>query len=319
MTDVISAPGGRRLGRPRLNGLAWLVWRQHRMPFWIMLGLVAVASCAGLIGFPFAQGKLTTRIISHSQVLTQTADFQLVLPALVGMFIGVPLIARELESATTKLVWSQSVGRRRWLAYKLGFSMATIVLVIGFRSSVFTWMWLKLSAYSLTYRTGPHSAWHQTLTSWTYEPTFLNLMPVMTALAVLGLAVGTTAALLLRRTYPAMLVSAAVMTAADFALYGLRMHLVPVRTAVMSPATGWDAPGDSLVIAHGDLSGAGEKLTSQCAPVKWCLAHGLPHKWSDYVPRSELWLLQAIEAGLCLAVAAALLAVCFWLIRRRPA
>jgi len=44
----------------------------------------------------------------------------LVVPALIGVFWGAPLIARELETGTFRLAWTQSVTRTRWLAVKLG-------------------------------------------------------------------------------------------------------------------------------------------------------------------------------------------------------
>jgi ABC-type transport system involved in multi-copper enzyme maturation permease subunit len=40
-------------------------------------------------------------------------------PAVIGLFWGAPLIARELETGTSALAWSQSVTRTRWLAVKL--------------------------------------------------------------------------------------------------------------------------------------------------------------------------------------------------------
>ena len=40
-------------------------------------------------------------------------------PAVIGLFWGAPLIARELETGTFDLAWSQSVTRTRWLAVKL--------------------------------------------------------------------------------------------------------------------------------------------------------------------------------------------------------
>ncbi len=46
----------------------------------------------------------------------------LVVPALIGMFWGAPLIAHELETGTFRLAWTQSVSRRRWLVIKLAWS-----------------------------------------------------------------------------------------------------------------------------------------------------------------------------------------------------
>jgi len=43
-----------------------------------------------------------------------------IVPALVGAIFGAPLIARELETGIFRLVWTQSITRKRWLAAKLG-------------------------------------------------------------------------------------------------------------------------------------------------------------------------------------------------------
>src|SRR6185369_4964630 len=43
----------------------------------------------------------------------------IVVPALIGAFWGAPLIAREFEAGTHRLVWTQSISRNRWLAGKL--------------------------------------------------------------------------------------------------------------------------------------------------------------------------------------------------------
>ena len=48
--------------------------------------------------------------------------FELILrlaPAIVGIFWGAPLLARELETGTYRLVWTQGVTRSRWLTTKL--------------------------------------------------------------------------------------------------------------------------------------------------------------------------------------------------------
>jgi len=43
----------------------------------------------------------------------------LLTPAVIGLFWGAPLIARELETGTSALAWNQTVTRTRWLAVKL--------------------------------------------------------------------------------------------------------------------------------------------------------------------------------------------------------
>ena len=43
-----------------------------------------------------------------------------VVPAVIGIFWGAPMIAREIEAGTYRLVWTQSITRTRWLVSKLG-------------------------------------------------------------------------------------------------------------------------------------------------------------------------------------------------------
>ena len=49
------------------------------------------------------------------------------LPALLGAFWGAPLIAREPEAGTHRLVWTRTIGRTRWLAVKVGLIGAVAV------------------------------------------------------------------------------------------------------------------------------------------------------------------------------------------------
>jgi hypothetical protein len=71
-------------------------------------------------------------------MLFLAAGFGLV-PALVGVFWGAPLIARELETGTHRLAWNQSVPRRRWLAVKLAVLGLASMAVAGTLSALLTW------------------------------------------------------------------------------------------------------------------------------------------------------------------------------------
>ena len=42
-----------------------------------------------------------------------------IVPALIGAFVGAPVLARELETGTFRYVWTQSFGRWRWTLAKL--------------------------------------------------------------------------------------------------------------------------------------------------------------------------------------------------------
>ena len=60
-------------------------------------------------------------------------------PALMGIFWGAPLIARELETGTNRLAWNQSVTRTRWTAVKLGLVGLAAVGTAGLLSLMISW------------------------------------------------------------------------------------------------------------------------------------------------------------------------------------
>ena len=62
----------------------------------------------------------TVAFLSRDRLLQDFGNLVIALPAIVGIFWGAPLIARELETGTYRLVWTQGVTRARWLAARLG-------------------------------------------------------------------------------------------------------------------------------------------------------------------------------------------------------
>ena len=128
--------------------MIWLTWRQFRGGAVMMAAALAVlAAILALTGpaladdysagiaactaqgtcLDFVQGFLSDHLLSHLAV----TGVVLVLPALVGIFWGAPLIARELEGGTHRLVWNQSITRTRWLAVKLGLTGLAAMIATG--------------------------------------------------------------------------------------------------------------------------------------------------------------------------------------------
>ncbi|HEX3707176.1 MAG TPA: ABC transporter permease subunit [Mycobacteriales bacterium] len=60
-------------------------------------------------------------------------------PVVLGVFWGAPLVAREIESGTYRLAWVQGVSRTRWMASKLAVTGAATALVAGALTFAFTW------------------------------------------------------------------------------------------------------------------------------------------------------------------------------------
>src|SRR5207248_4248872 len=102
---------------------ALLVWTGHEMTSYLhSTGLAACLAAHG--GGCDSFSRLFEN--RYGSLLSDIAWLNF-LPMLVGVFWGAPLIARELETGTFLLAWTQSVTRRRWLSTKLAiFVLATI-------------------------------------------------------------------------------------------------------------------------------------------------------------------------------------------------
>ena len=81
-------------------------------------------------------------------------------PALIGAFVGAPVLARELETGTFRYAWTQGFGRWRWTLAKLVGLALAVTVVAGAIGVLFSWYYQPYfapgtRAYSL--RAGPRS------------------------------------------------------------------------------------------------------------------------------------------------------------------
>ena len=141
----------------------------------------------------------------------------LVTPAILGIFWGAPLIARELESRTFTLAWNQSITRTRWLAVKLTLTGLAAMAVTEAFSLMYAW-WadpigkardLAASVPGLT-----HPFTGDRLSSWIFATHGITSL----GYAAFAFTLGTAAGALLRRTVPAMAVTLAIFAAAQIAM-----------------------------------------------------------------------------------------------------
>src|SRR3984957_19429138 len=114
----------------------------------------------------------------------------LVVPLLIGMFWGAPLVSREFESGTFRLAWTQGVTRTRWLALKLALGALVSMAVAGLLGLMATWWSSRLDQVNAapfdTLRFGVR-----------------DVVPI--GYAVFAFVLGATAGLVFRRVLPAML------------------------------------------------------------------------------------------------------------------
>jgi ABC-2 family transporter protein len=342
--------------------MIWMTWRQFRgQAIAAAAILLAIAVTLGITGAglvsDFNGAGLNACHLSCGQDVTNFRNslsgsiymplfyggivVMYLTPALIGLFWGAPLIARELETGTYRLAWNQSVTRGRWTLVKLGIGGLASVAVAGLLSLMITW-WASPINTALTYdASGTPSK-------------FGRIQPLMFAargVAPLGYAafaftLGVTLGVLLRRTIPAMALTLALFVAAQLLMPALvRPHLLPAEQAtapfnpgrngevmitssgqmtVFVPAT---VPG-AWVISNVTVDPAGNVFTgpatSAClgaanSPcINWLASKHL-RQLVTYQPASRFWPLQLIETAIYLVLAGGLGLLCAWQVRRKRA
>ena len=147
----------------------------------------------------------------------------IVVPGLMGVFWGAPLVARELEAGTFRLIWTQSVSRTRWLVTKVAVIGAASMTMAGLLSLMVTWWASPLDrANTQIYSTFDERA----------------LVPI--GYAAFAFALGVTAGIVIRRVLPAMAATLVAFVGVRLTFTDLvRPHLASpmVRDLALSPAT----------------------------------------------------------------------------------
>jgi hypothetical protein len=253
-------------------------------------------------------------------------------PALIGAFWGAPLITRELETGTHRLVWNQSVTRKRWLAVKLVIVGGVSVLFTGALSLLLSWT------------AGPYDE----LVDSRFEPlTFAARDLTPFGYALLAFTLGLTVGVLVRKTLVAMAVTLLVFTVFQLLMANaLRPHFAEPVTETIAWAdantigqidsfgigpqgvgiqeydiTGAWVLSDVIAVHKGDGTEFTETDLEACdargaTSAEACLLAMDATFDVTYQPADRYWQFQWIEFGIALGLSAALAGIAFWRIPR---
>ncbi len=277
-----------------------------------------------------------------------------VVPLVIGLFWGAPLVAQELEAGTFRLAWTQSVTRARWLTVRLTVVGLISMAAAGLFSLMVTWWFSPLDRVGMN----PYGSFD-----------YRDIVPV--GYAAFAFALGVTLGMLTRHTLPAMAIALAAFFTArlTFRTWIRPQLLAPVHEALaLNPgSTGYGSQGflpfvgpSTLQPATPNIPGAwftsvqivnkagqplsNEVLNSTCpglnsgrgggfgssghsqAPASVtdrtqdCVAKvgRTYHELVTYQPASRYWPLQWYELAIFLGVAILLSGFCVWRIRRHP-
>ena len=317
--------------------MRWLVWRQHRWDAASAFGVLVLLGGSMLVLAALSANALAeisrvcatqspdcgTLRTGYSGSFGATQTFLsltgIVVPALIGVFVGAPLVAHEFELGTELMVWAQGITRRRWFISKVLWVAAGTLIGTACLGAVYlVWLAPQESVTNLWY-------------SFDVEP------PVLVAYSLFALLLGIAFGTLIRRTVPAM-----AATLVSFAGVRALIELF-ARPIYVAPLT-WDTGTNSLTDAsilfvgtemHVDLAGhvipdsRWNEALQQCSslpvqpgkstgtPLHDCLlSHGVLVV-QQYQPESRFWLFQGIEAAIFIALALVLGVIAYRLVARK--
>jgi hypothetical protein len=332
--------------------MAGVTWRQHRIALAgvaVLLGGLAVwlwiigtplhdAYAAAAACHPASSPACQNLISSYDS--SATGGFmgnkdpggvllQLV-PALIGAFVGAPVLARELETGTFRYAWTQGFGRWRWALAKLVLLGVVLAAATAAFGVLVSW-----------YFQPEFGAGNQAVGLYQTSPlvTLFGLRAVtFPAWTLAAFSIGALAGMLIRRVVPAIVATLAVYAGLAFATAGfLREHyLAPLVTNNINfnlPGTGtawtisqWSIKGGRFAFAGNPPDSLVNQFCSsvpadKIGPLGFapCLAQHGYTQLTSYQPASRFWPFQWIEGGWLLALSALLIVATIWLVHRRAA
>jgi hypothetical protein len=316
--------------------MAWVTWRQHRIALagvaallgtWAvylwLAGLqahhayAAVTACQPASSL--ACGELITEFnYAYGDPALHAAVLLHVVPALIGAFVGAPVLARELETGTFQYAWTQGFGRWRWALAKLVPLAVVVAAAAGVFSLLFSWFFQPFFA------DGNNTP---------FAPELFDLRGVgFAAWTLAAFAIGALAGMLIRRVVPAVAATLAAYAGLAFAvgLFLRRHYAAPLVTSNPNvPGSAWimtqwwtrggrfafaGRPSDSLLMRLCPYRGPGK---APQGTIMQCLTQHGYTQWTSYQPGSRFWPFQWIEGGWLLALSVLLIAATIWLVRRR--
>ena len=226
----------------------------------------------------------STRTLSGGQAVV---GFLSLTPGFIGALIGAPLVAREIETGTLRLAWTQSVTRLRWFSVRS--LVACLVVVAGMAAltaALVYWRWplnqvggrVEVNGYDVQ-----------------------GIIPV--AYAVFALSLGLCFGAVTRRVVPAIAATLGTFFLARIVIEAARPHfLTPLTISFVG-----DPPAD----LDTRLAGA------------WILEQRIPRPGTSFPtvyvlhPADSFWTLQLIESGIVLLLSIAAVGVAAQWIRHR--
>jgi hypothetical protein len=201
-----------------------------------------LVTCAGNSTCLQQQGPLVNGVVSDLPYIS------LIVPVVLGMLWGAPLVGHELEARTSEFAWTQSVTRTRWLTVKAGWLLLAAAACLGVITTLITW-WA-----------GPGNARFASA----FEPGHFDTQGIVPiGYAVFAMALGIAAGTVARRTLPAIAVVLGGFIGLRLAISDfLRQHYMAAVTKYYSVTGSFTPRGQAWVLAQGAVSRTGRVVAT---------------------------------------------------------
>ncbi|MGN5382021.1 hypothetical protein ACQ4WX_47715 [Streptomyces lasalocidi] len=144
-----------------MKGSLWLAWRQQRVSAGIGAAALVVAVAVAVYYRSGMLDALHSGLFDHCatgplyctrsdtglpllldvEPLRYLGVLNIALPVVIGVFWGAPLLGRDRELGTHRLVLAQGVSRGQWFASRFALAAATTSALSGLLAGVFSWWW----------------------------------------------------------------------------------------------------------------------------------------------------------------------------------
>jgi hypothetical protein len=301
-----------------------------------LYGRAVTAGCLGTSSNS-ACPSLLNSLATYTNGMTVITITLFAIPVLTGMFVGAPLLAREIESGTFRFAWTQGTGRARWILGKLvllGGASTVATCVLGLLAD---WYAGPFQAVGLASRWqgGLFNVTDVMLPAWTLlslaAGMFAGLLigRVVAAMAATGVFIGGLMLLDFMKLQNSFLSVAVSVTQTAPSGNGLgALNTFATNGGIPGPpgswlVSGWYTGSDGHYLSSNAVTSLLNDMDSGTGgvaknPALWLAQHHAAY-WVSYQPASRFWAFQGVSAVVLLGIAALFTAGILWLARRRLA